>query len=73
MNNDNANSYSAYSYNLPAVASLGLVSPGAANDGGTLFFLRKNWRPLGLDQSLDLSLVLDQIAGVRSNSVLSWT
>ena len=26
---------------------------------------------LGLDQSLDLSLVLDQIAGVRSNSVLS--
>ena len=28
-------------------------------------------QPLGLDQSLDLSLVLDQIAGVRSNSVLS--
>ena len=27
-------------------------------------------QPLGLDQSLDLSLVLDQIAGVRSNSVL---
>ena len=26
-------------------------------------------QPLGLDQSLDLSLVLDQIAGVRSNSV----
>ena len=28
-------------------------------------------QPLALDQSLDLSLVLDQIAGVRSNSVLS--
>ena len=28
-------------------------------------------QPLGLDQSLDLSLVLDQIAGLRSNSVLS--
>ena len=28
-------------------------------------------QPLGLDQSLDLSLVLDQIAGVRLNSVLS--
>jgi len=28
-------------------------------------------QPLGLDQSLDLSLVLDQIAGVRSNSVLT--
>ena len=28
-------------------------------------------QPLGLDPSLDLSLVLDQIAGVRSNSVLS--
>ena len=28
-------------------------------------------QPLGLDQSLDLNLVLDQIAGVRSNSVLS--
>ena len=26
-------------------------------------------QPIGLDQSLDLSLVLDQIAGVRSNSV----
>ena len=29
------------------------------------------FQALGLDQSLDLSLVLDQIAGVRSNSVLS--
>jgi len=28
-------------------------------------------QPLGLDQSLDFSLVLDQNAGVRSNSVLS--
>ena len=28
-------------------------------------------QPLGLDQSLDLSLVLDQIAGVRSSSALS--
>ena len=34
--------------------------------------LTKVWsQPLGLDQSLDLGLVLDQIAGVRSNSVLS--
>ena len=28
-------------------------------------------QPLGLDQRLDLSVVLDQIAGVKSNSVLS--
>ena len=28
-----------------AVASLGLVSPGAATDGVTLFFIEKNWRP----------------------------
>ena len=28
-------------------------------------------QPLSLDQSLDLGLVLDQIAGVKLNSVLS--
>jgi len=30
---------------VEAVASLGLVSPGAATDGVTLFSWKKNWRP----------------------------